>query len=96
MIGFAGSSQSADLTYMISPAFWGYGYATEAALRLISYIFEETSFATVTASAMVSNPASEAVLLKSGFHKEGVAEINIHLRGIVAAVSSWRLDAPTR
>ncbi|WP_454739937.1 GNAT family N-acetyltransferase [Cupriavidus necator] len=93
MIGFSGASQSAELTYMISPDHWGRGYAPEAAKRLISHIFEATSFVTITASAMIANPASEAVLIKAGFQRERVADVDIPLRGLVAAMSFWCLDA---
>ncbi len=94
MIGFSGMSDSAELTYMISPDRWGQGYATEAAAMLVAHIFEATPFISVTASARVDNPSSEAVLRKVGFRKERVADTDIPLRGMVAPVSFWRLDAP--
>jgi len=92
MVGFIGDGPEAELSYMVSPSHWGQGYATEAASRLVTYIFAETQFAAVTARAMVSNPASEAVLRKVGLRWVREGDVELPLRGGVFPTSFWRLD----
>src|SRR5215831_11190333 len=52
--------------------FWGSGYATEAARRLVDHAFRDLRCEVLTASARVSNPASRRVLEKCGFQWTGV------------------------
>jgi RimJ/RimL family protein N-acetyltransferase len=92
MIGFIGDGSEAELSYMMSPSCWGQGYATEAASRLVAYVFAETQFAAVIARAMVSNPASEAVLRKVGLRRVRKGDVELPLRGGVFPTSFWRLD----
>ena len=92
MVGFIPKGAEAELSYMVSPACWGQGYATEAARRLIAYIFSETAFTAVIGRAMIANPASEAVLRKAGLHRERVGDVELPLRGGAIATSFWRLD----
>jgi RimJ/RimL family protein N-acetyltransferase len=92
MVGFVGHGTEAELNYMVSPSCWGQGYATEAASRLVAYIFAETQFAAVIARAMVSNPASEAVLRKVGLRRVREGDVELPLRGGVFPTSFWRLD----
>lgn len=91
MVGFVGHGDDAELAYMVSPAHWGRGYATEATSRLIAYILTETPFTTVVARAMIANPASEAVLRKAGLRWEREADVELPLRGGVFPTSFWRL-----
>jgi len=92
MVGFVGHGTEAELNYMVSPSCWGRGIATEAASRLVAYIFAETQFAAVIARAMVSNPASEAVLRKVGLRRVREGDVELPLRGGVFPTSFWRLD----
>jgi RimJ/RimL family protein N-acetyltransferase len=91
MVGFKGHGADAELGYMMSPDCWGHGYATEAAVRLVTYIFAETPFAAVIGRAMIANPASEAVLRKAGLRKEREGVVELPLRGGVFPTSFWRL-----
>jgi RimJ/RimL family protein N-acetyltransferase len=92
MAGFVGVGTEAELAYLVAPAHWGCGYATEAVSGLIGYIFAETQFTTVTARAMKVNPASEAVLRKAGLRREREADVDLPLRGGMIPSSFWRLD----
>ncbi|WP_019640634.1 GNAT family N-acetyltransferase [Paenibacillus fonticola] len=56
----------ARLGYMISPSYWGRGYATEAAQLLIRYGFEALGLRRIEARCASTNPASERVLQKCG------------------------------
>jgi RimJ/RimL family protein N-acetyltransferase len=91
MVGFIGKGADAELGYMVSPVYWGQGYATEAASRLVEYIFAETAFVTVIGRAMIANPASEAVLRKVGLRREREANVELPLRGGAIPTSFWRL-----
>ena len=52
--------------YSYGKAFWGKGYATEAAKRVVLYLFSETPCDTVTARYHIDNKASGRVLAKTG------------------------------
>jgi ribosomal-protein-alanine N-acetyltransferase len=91
MVGYVRGGNEAELSYMVSPAHWRRGYATEAASRLIAYILSETPFTAVVARVMIANPASEAVLRKAGLRWEREADVQLPLRGGVFPTSFWRL-----
>jgi RimJ/RimL family protein N-acetyltransferase len=91
MIGYEVTGQEAELAYMLSPAHWGQGYATEACRQMIAHIFEATRAAAVVARIMAGNKASEAVLRKVGFGWQGEAAVELPLRGGAFLTSFWRL-----
>jgi [ribosomal protein S5]-alanine N-acetyltransferase len=62
----------AEIGFWIGTDWWGKGYATEAAKRVIRYGFEELGLNRVYAHHMVRNPASGRVLEKSGMQREGL------------------------
>lgn len=92
MIGFAPVKEGAELSYMVSPAYWGRGYATEAAARLVAYIFEKTRFPAVIARCMASNRASANVLQRVGFRWEGEADVNLPARGGSVRTTFWKRE----
>jgi RimJ/RimL family protein N-acetyltransferase len=96
LIGMVGchprAEGAAELTYMVSPAWWNRGFATEAARRVVRYAFEEGPFQSLVASAMVANPASERVLEKAGFRREREASRELPVRGGVFLVSYWLME----
>jgi RimJ/RimL family protein N-acetyltransferase len=59
--------QEVALGYAIAPDMWGEGYASEAARIVVDTIFGLTPAMRIVANARVNNPASRAVLEKSGF-----------------------------
>lgn len=63
--------QKARLGYLISPAHWNQGYATEAAARLLDFAFDTLGLASVEARCSPDNPASERVLRKCGLQEAG-------------------------
>lgn len=91
VIGFAAAGQEAELGYVLSPKHWGHGYAAEAVRTLVAYLFDQVGCLAVVATTMKSNPASESVLRKVGFHWEGDADVALPLRGGVFGTSVWRL-----
>ena len=63
--------RKAELGYWIGVQFWGNGYATEAAKRLIEYGFRDLKLNRIYARHFVRNPASGKVLRKAGMYFEG-------------------------
>ena len=61
----------AELGYFFLPEFWGAGYATETAKRLLQLAFEELGFHKVTARCHEHNKNSENLMRKVGMIKEG-------------------------
>jgi RimJ/RimL family protein N-acetyltransferase len=63
---------SGMLMYWVLPEFWGNGYVTEATELLLDFAFEERRLAKVYAIVLETNVASQQVLEKLGFQREGV------------------------
>ena len=59
------------LGYAFHNAFWGRGYATEAARRMIRHAFEDWELPILSAYCFPENEASRRVLEKCGFAYEG-------------------------
>jgi len=63
----------AELGYWIGKPYWGAGYCTEAARRVLRYGFTELNLHRIHASYVPRNPASGRVLEKIGMLQEGIA-----------------------
>lgn len=61
-----------ELAYWVGEAYWGRGYATEAAQAMVQFAFDEKNFHKVFARYFGSNPASGKVMEKIGMKKEGI------------------------
>jgi [ribosomal protein S5]-alanine N-acetyltransferase len=71
LIGFCGfwffhEPPNLELLYGIAPAYWHQGLATEAALAVMRYGFEELSFERIEASTDAGNSASIQVMERTG------------------------------
>jgi ribosomal-protein-alanine N-acetyltransferase len=53
-----GSNHRGELDYWIGVPYWGHGYATEAALRVIQFGFEDKELNKIWAATFTRNPAS--------------------------------------
>jgi ribosomal-protein-alanine N-acetyltransferase len=71
----------AELAYWIGVPFWGKGYATEAATRLLQYGFEEKQLNKIFAAAFTRNPASSKVMEKIGMTYEGTFKQHVQKNG---------------
>ena len=60
-----------EVGYLLKPAAWGRGYATEICRRLLRFAFEETDLGEVVATFDPENIASRRVLLKCGMIDHG-------------------------
>lgn len=81
----------AELGYWVGKPFWGNGYCTEAALRILRYGFEERELNRVHASYLARNPASGKVLKKIGMREEGVARQHARKWGVFEDLRSCGL-----
>jgi RimJ/RimL family protein N-acetyltransferase len=61
----------AELAYWIGSAFQGFGYATEAARRVIQFAFEDLAFHKIVVYHVTDNPPSGAVAQRLGFRYVG-------------------------
>jgi ribosomal-protein-alanine N-acetyltransferase len=64
----------AFMWYSVNRAYWGQGYATEAAGRLLRFGFEEAGLRRIFAECHPENVASARVLEKIGLARETVAD----------------------
>ena len=61
-----------QLGYALAQAFWGKGYATEAVMAVTAWALSQPGFHRVGALCDLENVASQRVLEKAGFQREGV------------------------
>lgn len=61
-----------EFGYALAEPYWGRGLMVEAATALIRFVFAEYAVERLQARVLVGNAASERVLQKLGFMKEGV------------------------
>jgi RimJ/RimL family protein N-acetyltransferase len=78
--------------YWIGVAYWGRGYASEAARALVDHAFTDLDSERLACRARVSNPASRRVLEKCGFEWTSVALLRIHALNASVPVDCFRLD----
>ena len=71
----------AEIAFTFVRSFWGQGYATEAAGRLLDYLFGELHLHRVRAICDVENLASAHVLERLGMRREGEFLENIWFKG---------------
>jgi [ribosomal protein S5]-alanine N-acetyltransferase len=73
--------QSCWIGYFLDQDHNGKGYMTEAVQLVVHYAFQELHFHRIEAGVMPHNIGSIKVLLKAGFHKEGIARKNVKING---------------
>lgn len=60
-----------EIGWDVHPKFWGNGYASEAAMALLKFAFNESGVHRVQALCNDQNSSSEKVMIKIGMKKEG-------------------------
>ncbi len=63
--------ERAELGYWVGAPYWGRGYATEAAVAVLRYGFDELGLNRIYAYHFANNPASGRVMQKIGMTYEG-------------------------
>lgn len=71
----------AEVGYFVHPAHWDNGYATDAVGCLVRYAFDERRYRKVCADVYAPNEASQRVLEKLGFEREGVRREQAYVDG---------------
>jgi RimJ/RimL family protein N-acetyltransferase len=72
---------SAELGYWIGEPFWGLGIATKAVEQIEHYGFSNLKLTRIYANVYDFNKASQCVLEKSGFLKEGIFQKSVYKNG---------------
>lgn len=65
------NARMGSVGYRLDPDLWGHGYVTEALRAAVEFIFTHTELDRLHATADVRNTASNRVLEKCGFVREG-------------------------
>jgi ribosomal-protein-alanine N-acetyltransferase len=83
-MGMAGihADNGYEFGYWLGRPFWGFGYATEAAQRLVTYAFTVLDVDQLHAGWFYDNPASGHVLAKLGARHNGSAMRDCRARGM--------------
>jgi RimJ/RimL family protein N-acetyltransferase len=79
----------ARIGYWLAPAFWGTGYASEAAEAVVGFA-AEAGLREVVARVFQDNPASVKVLLRAGFAYTGDGEVWSVARGGMVPTHEYR------
>lgn len=74
--------KKADISYALFPNSWGQGYAKEAVSIVISHGFQNMDLVRIGAIVFTENDASNKLLEKLGFKKEGVLRNFMHQNDI--------------
>lgn len=85
---FGDDGQQAELGYTINKAFWGKGYASEAAKGMLQFGFMNLNLHRISAKCDSMNTASERVMQRLGMRFEGEAKSAEYVR--VRARRQWR------
>ena len=72
----------AEVGYWIGKRYWNNGYATEALLAVVDFGFNSLELHRIYATTDITNVASQRVLQKSGFEREGVLRRDARRSGI--------------
>lgn len=87
MIGTCGftsidtDNNSAEVGYVISPAYRGHGYAAEAVKKVLDFGFFELELNRIEAKYIVGNDASLRVMEKCNMKFEGVSKSSMMIKG---------------
>jgi ribosomal-protein-alanine N-acetyltransferase len=76
-----GPAQTAQVGYWIGPAYARSGYMTEALTAVVHHAFASLDLGRVEAACLPENVASRALLDRTGFRHEGVAEAYLQIEG---------------
>lgn len=78
------ANQSGEIGYILHPDYWRRGIASEVALLLLQFGFEENRLHRIWASCDPQNTGSQKVLEKVGMAKEGLLRQNLRMN------NGWR------
>lgn len=76
-----GVAQSCSLGYWVGEPFQRRGYTLAAARALTEFAFDDLALHRVEAACVPENAPSQALLLKAGFEREGLAKAYLRING---------------
>ncbi len=85
--------QSASVGYWIAQKYSGKGCATEILANMTQWAFKKFNLVKIEAGTMVSNAASQKVLTKAGFSKEGLSQSYGEINGVYEDHILWGIVA---
>lgn len=83
-IGFIGhfpDRSNLEIGYALVPSERRKGYGTEAVLVMVDYLFLSKNIVRIQAGTNIENKASQKILEKAGFQKEGINRKILFVRG---------------
>jgi len=81
LYGIDRQAARAEFGYALNRDYWGHGFATEAARRVIKFAFEDLKFNRLSAECLPFNTGSIQVLKKCGLRQEGVRREYVYING---------------
>lgn len=84
-------NRRAELGYWLGLPFWGHGYCTEAARRVVEYGFHDLGLQKIHAHHLGGNPASGRVMEKIGMTREGCLRQHIWKNGVFDDFVAWSI-----
>ncbi|MDQ0219812.1 N-acetyltransferase [Peribacillus cavernae] len=72
----------AEIGYELHPDYWRKRYATEAVKKVVSFGFNELGLTRIGAVVFIDNHASNQLLIKLGFEKEGILRNYMYQNGV--------------
>lgn len=73
------------------PDFWRLGYTSDAIKSIVDYGFNELGLTRIGAVVFIENDASNQLLLKNGFEKEGILKKYIYQNNIAYDVNMFSI-----
>lgn len=72
MFDYNEAVRAVEIGCRLGEEFWGQGIAVKVVRGMIGYLFQEAGINRIQATALPENTRSKKVLLKAGFHREGL------------------------
>ena len=86
-----------EVYYALGTAYWGKGFATEAARAAVAFAFDTVGLDQIVAFAVPDNAASRRVIDKLGMTYRGEADhFGLHLVEYTLSRQGWKADPPDR
>jgi ribosomal-protein-alanine N-acetyltransferase len=79
-IGLFTVRSNVEIGYALIPSERRKGYGTEAVVIMVDYLFLSKNIVRIQAGTNVENEASQKVLVKAGFRKEGISRKEVFVR----------------
>jgi len=93
-IGFGTETDGTpELGWWVGREYWGQGYASEAARRLVRHLFTDLNYSGLWATAHPDNSASRAIMLKLGMEQARFDRIGLPARGESVVMPVYTLAA---